>query len=365
MPVRLQRYVSSNKWIEALKNNKLVTTLVVSLIIIIILGLGCSWLYNVFIKPAPYYDNGEIEIVIEKGINFHQVANTLENNSLISNQNDFRWAAFFLRAERKIQPGRFILPRGASNYQILKCLLKPGILTVNITVPEGLTVKQIASLFQNELNIDSIEFVNLCDDSSFVYKLGIESDGLEGYLFPETYNFYLDSKPREIIKRMVSMFNEVFNDSLRTQLKHIGLSIQQAVTLASIIQGEVIIAKEAPLVSAVYHNRLKRGMLLGADPTIQYIIPDGPRRLLNRDLKINSPYNTYRFRGLPPGPVNNPGRIALEAAVRPVDVNYLYFVAKGDGSHAFNYTHSGHSRDKAKFQQVRRKVERQKRYSNK
>ena len=139
------------------------------------------------------------------------------------------------------------------------------------------------------------------------------------------------------------------------------MNLHEAVILASIIQGEVMIDDEAPIVSAVYHNRLKRGIPLAADPTIQYLLPDGPRRLLNKDLEIDSPYNTYKNRGLPPGPVNNPGRIAIEAAINPADVDYIYFVAKGDGSHAFNRTHSGHLRDKQKFQQVRREVARKER----
>ena len=132
--------------------------------------------------------------------------------------------------------------------------------------------------------------------------------------------------------------------------------MSQAVTLASIIQGEVMQWDEASLISAVYHNRLKRRMPLEADPTIQYIISDGPRRLLKDDLKIDSPYNTYRYRGLPPGPINNPGKRAIIAALYPADVDYLYFVAQGDGSHSFNSTHDGHIRDKRKLSRLRRLV---------
>jgi UPF0755 protein len=157
---------------------------------------------------------------------------------------------------------------------------------------------------------------------------------------------------------MVHQFFVVFNDSLKQKLDKVGLNLHQAVTLASIIQGEVMLTEEAPFVSAVYHNRLKKRIPLAADPTVQYLLPDGPRRLFKRDLEIDSPYNTYKHLGLPPGPVNNPGRMALGAAVEPAGVDYLYFVARGDGSHAFNQTHDGHLRDKQKLQQVRRELER-------
>ncbi len=290
-----------------------------------------------------------------------QVAALLEEKSLILDRSGFRWAAWITGAERKIQPGRFLIPHGVSNSQILRCLMRPGIRTKDVIIPEGLTSRQIAGIFKRDMNIDSTDFVYLCEDTAFASELGIIAGRLEGYLFPDTYNFYIESSSRDIIKRMVNRFFEVFDDSMKSRLETTGLNIHQAVTLASIIQGEVIIDDEAPLVSAVYHNRLKRGMLLAADPTIQYILPDGPRRLLNKDLEIDSPYNTYKRRGLPPGPVNNPGHVALEASVNPADVDYLYFVAKGDGSHAFNRTHTGHTRDKQRFQQVRRQVARQER----
>lgn len=333
------------------------------LVVIALLSVVAWRLHIILNRQVSYHSGSDVEITIEKGMTLHQVAALLEEKRLIANRGDFRWAAWILRVEQKIQPGKFLLPRGVSNSQIIRYLLKPGILTRNVTIPEGLTVKQIAGILQRELNVDSTEFARLCQDSSFAGDLGIGVELLEGFLFPDTYNFYLDSTPRDIIERMVKQFLVVFDDSLRVHLQDVGMSILEAVTLASIIQGEFMIAEEAPLVSAVYHNRLKRGIVLAADPTIQYVISDGPRRLLNKDIEIDSPYNTYKYRGLPPGPVNNPGRIALEAAVRPAEVKYLYFVAKGDGSHAFNVTHSGHERDKAKFQHVRRKVARQKKAS--
>ena len=332
-----------------------------SLLLIVITGVTFWWLHRVLNQPMLELGTGNVEVTIEKGMNLNQVAGILEKRRLVRSGSDFRWAALIMGAEKKLQPGRFLLPRGVSNTQIIRYLLRPGIRTRDVTIPEGLTVRQIASIFHAKLNIDSAEFVKICEDSAFAADLGIGRGGLEGYLFPDTYNFYVETNAYDIVERMVSLLFKVFNDSLKDQLEKTGLDIHQTVILASIIQGEVMIDDEAPIVSAVYHNRLKRKMLLAADPTIQYIIPDGPRRLLNKDLKIDSPYNTYRYRGLPPGPVNNPGRVALEAAAMPADADYLYFVARGDGSHAFNLTHIGHMRDKQKLQKVRREVARQKR----
>jgi len=344
-----------------LRDKPITKTVWIALVVIVILSIIAVRLHKVLNKPIPYSGGSNIEIVIEKGMTLRQVALILEEKGLIHDNSDFCWAAYLMRAESRIQPGSFLLPRGSSNSDIIRFLLKPGIQTKDVTIQEGLTVKQIAGIFQAELEIDSVEFVRLCEDSAFAMGLGVNAERLEGYLFPDTYNCYMSSSSSEIISRMVNQFFDVFNDSLQTMATQIGLNLHKAVILASIIQGEVIVAEEAPIVSAVYHNRLKRRIALGADPTIQYIIKDGPRRLLNGDLKIDSPYNTYKYRGLPPGPVNNPGRVALEAAVNPADVKYIYFVAKGDGSHAFNTSHVGHQRDKAKFQQVRRKVAREKR----
>jgi len=259
-----------------------------------------------------------------------------------------------MRVDRKVQPGRFLLPRGADNVQILRYLLRSSAPTKDVTIVEGLTTRQIAGVLSRELGVDSAAFVKMCEDSQSAARFGVPAERLEGYLFPDTYNFYLEPSAEEIVERMTRRFFAVFYDTLRAQLEAVGLTMHQAVTLASIIQGEVMDWSEAAKVSAVYHNRLRRGMPLEADPTIQFIIPDGPRRLLNDDLRIKSLYNTYLHRGLPPGPINNPGRRALVAALYPADVDYIYMVARGDGTHAFNNTFAGHRRDKRRLQRIRR-----------
>ena len=332
--------------------------LVITALLIALMSLGYWWLTKVLVAPSPDLGGGDVEISIPKGASLQQVATLLADEKLVAKRGDFIWAARLMRAERKLQPGRFLLPRGVSNTRILRFLLQPSIDTVDITIPEGLTAREIAGVFHSALRLDSSEFVRLCEDSSFATGLGVRAGRLEGYIFPETYNFYQDDDCERVLRRMVEQFFKIYRDTLKSKLSAAGLTLHQMVTLASIVQGEVVIPSEAPLVAAVYHNRLKMGMPLAADPTIQYILPGAPRRLLLKDLETDSPYNTYKHAGLPPGPINNPGRVALTAAVNPARVNYIYFVAVGDGSHAFSSNYNTFLRDKEKFQRVRREVAR-------
>ena len=181
---------------------------------------------------------------------------------------------------------------------------------------------------------------------------------MEGYLYPDTYYFFEGENVKSVIKRLVKEYKYFWTDSNITKASSISLTQHQILTLASIIEGEAIYDSERPIISAVYHNRLKRGMRLQADPTVQYIIKDGPRRLLNKDLRIKSPYNTYLYEGLPPGPINSPGFQSLSAALYPDENDYLYFVAKGDGYHTFSKNEKEHERAKRAFQRVRKKVKR-------
>jgi UPF0755 protein len=217
----------------------------------------------------------------------------------------------------------------------------------------------IARALEEKLGMDPEEFENACNNSLLLWKWGIAAESFEGYLFPETYRFSEDESPQEIVGRMVQEYKKNFNDDLRIRMKDIGMTEGEVITLASIIEGEAIYNRERSVIAGVYHNRLKKGMRLQADPTIQYIVEDGPRRLLKKDLKIDSPYNTYLHYGLPPGPINNPGLESIKAALYPADTEYLFFVARGDGYHNFSRTEEEHNKAKREFQKLRRKVNRQ------
>ena len=239
---------------------------------------------------------------------------------------------------------------------MLRKLSKGEVVTEKITFPEGIRATRIASILQRRLKVDSTRFMKLATDPSFCYSLGINASTLEGYFYPDTYRFDLNPTPEKIIKRMVSRFHEIFTDSLRERAKQLGMSIHQIITLASIVEGEAALDSERTTIAALYLNRLRKKMLLQADPTIQYIIKGSPRRLLKTDLKINSPYNTYIHAGLPPGPVNNPGLASILAVLFPAHVDYLYMVANGDGSHTFSKTIRDHLKAKHRFDIIRREV---------
>ncbi|MBC7187662.1 MAG: endolytic transglycosylase MltG, partial [Calditrichaeota bacterium] len=188
-------------------------------------------------------------------------------------------------------------------------------------------------------------------------ELGVSAPSLEGYLYPSTYQFYWGVAPEVVIRTMVKEFWRQMGDSVQACAQAMGMTLHQVVTLASIIEGEAMLAEERALISAVYHNRLRLRMPLQADPTIQYLVPGRGRRLLKKDLAIDSPYNTYLYPGLPPGPVNNPGMASIVAALHPAPVDYLYFVARGDGGHVFSRTLREHLRAKERFDQVRRQLQ--------
>lgn len=330
------------------------------LIIILISILGTAYYYaeKTILPPAGNFVEKEFVIKIKSGSSLRTIADMLYEEGVITSIEDFIFTAKLFHYTNKLKAGKYKFRNDLSNYKVLKTLTEGKVSQEKIVIPEGFTSKQIAALLQKTIEIDSSEFMELVNDKNFIRNLGIAENSLEGYLYPDTYYFYWGIQAENIIKKLMTEFNRKVNDSLRQKISAKDWTLNEIVTLASIIEGEAMVESERPLISAVYHNRLRQGMLLQADPTIQYIIPDGPRRLLNRDLAINSPYNTYKFPGLPPGPVNNPGIHSIIAAIEPATVPYLYFVARGDGSHTFSTTLREHLMAKQKFDQYRREVRR-------
>lgn len=297
-----------------------------------------------------------VAVKVKWGTGFPKITKDLHDLGIIRNEEQFTFTARLFKKTQSLKAGLFELRKNSSHYRALMDLVEGKQAYLKVTIPEGLTSRQIASILQRELEVDSARLVALVSDSAFIRQLGIDSKSLEGYLYPETYNFTFGLPEKKVISILVEQFKRLFADSLQQRCEEIGFTVNQALTLASIIEGEAMIDEEMPVISSVYHNRLKKGMRLQADPTIQYIIPDGPRRLLNRDLAIDSPYNTYMYAGLPPGPISNPGIKAIVAALYPAETNYIYFVADGSGGHIFSTNLAGHLRAKKKFDIIRRQV---------
>jgi UPF0755 protein len=302
--------------------------------------LICYLLIKILI--AGFHREENIRLHIAEGDNLKTVAEKIKSEVPEFNKLTFRVLGRLFKYDRKILPGLYLLKPGFTYLDILNQITNPLVAqTVLITVPEGLTIKQIARLLKKRLGIDSARFVSETENDSLIKSLGIRAENLEGFLFPDTYDFKLNkTNPEAEIVRV--LFNGFRKKVLPEIKKKPDADIMKVITLASIIEAETRYDPEKKTISGVYHNRLRKGMKLEADPTVLYALPEPKKRLLYSDLKYNSPYNTYLNKGLPPGPINNPGLQSVIAALYPEKHNYFYFVARGDGSHRFAENYQDH-----------------------
>ena len=321
------------------RRKNLVKTVISFLII-----LTLVFLY-IFFYPLPWgISKKSTYVIVEKGDNLRNISQKLKSSGLGVNSPLLLLSSKLLSIDRRIIPGRYDFQKGITFSDLLKKLSKNDVSSIEVTIPEGYNLKQIASLLKRETGLDSLLFVKAASDTSLIHRLGLDSKNLEGYLFPDTYRLFWKMEPEKIIELMVDEFKKIIDISFPLRLRNFNFSLSQLVTLASLVESEARIDKERPLISAVYHNRLKIGMPLQCDPTVIYALGGLDRPLNHSDLEVNSPYNTYKHAGLPPGPINNPGRSSIWAALFPANMNYLYFVAKGDGSHIFSVDLEEHNR---------------------
>ena len=295
-----------------------------------------------------------IKITVESGSTLKNISNLLANKNIISNKNIFSLAVMIMGKEKELPTGTFRIVNAKSNYSIIQQLVYGAPEIKKVRILEGWNVNQIVDLLSITMGFDSLALVKLIENEKFISKHDINGRSLEGYLSPDTYFFFEGESPESVIAQLIKEYKTFWNTNNYKRAKELNLTEHEVVTLASIIEGEAIYDSERSKISAVYHNRLKINMKLQADPTIQYIIPDSPRRLLNRDLRIKSPYNTYLNKGLPPGPINCPGKESIKAALYPEQNDFIYFVATGDGYHTFSTNENDHNRAKQKLQKLRR-----------
>jgi UPF0755 protein len=302
---------------------------------------------------------GMIKVRIPKGKTLKEITAILSEKDIVKSDRSFMLAVRSMGYEKDLQAGNLILHEPQTNFRLIRQLVYGMPELIKITILEGWNIQKVAETLENRLGIHREKVTALCMDRWFIRSMAIKAPTLEGFLFPETYYFVETESPRTILRKMVSEYQDNMSDEMKIRAEELGLSELQLITLASIIEGEAIYDKERKNISSVYHNRLNRGMRLQADPTIQYIIKDGPRRLLNNDLNIKSPYNTYLNYGLPPGPINNPGLKSILAALYPAESDYIYFVARGDGYHTFSQTQEEHNSAKRKLNRLRKKIKRE------
>jgi len=308
------------------------------------------FLYKSFLSPV----NTEVgkEILIKRGATAEDVARELEKNGLTRGF-PFLAIARITGLDREIKPGRYRIPHGLWPSRVLWFLaLERRTVPVKVTILEGLTIKEIAGLLSDQLGIDSARFVQLTNDPVFIRELKDKygeigaTTTLEGYLFPDTYKISPGLKEEDLIEILVERLISLWRSKYKSRADSMGWDLHKTLTLASIIEKEALFDYERPLISAVFHNRLKIGMPLESCATVEYLLPVRKPRLSFKDLDIDSPYNTYKRPGLPPGPIASPGEASIKAALYPAKVPYLYFVAKGDGSHYFAVKWSEHLRNK-------------------
>jgi len=330
------RWMKIKQWI---KKNPWLSFLLATLALLLSIHF-----YLAFFVP-PSNERSWKEIQVTEGMSFKAIAGVLQKEGIIRYRGYFELVGRLEGISRKIRVGYYGLNTNMSMWDVLDALRKGKIIEYQVIVPEGYNLYQIGyTLSATPLLSDPNEFIKLVKNKEYVRSLGIDADTLEGYLFPDTYYLPKGIKLEDIPKRMVLRYKAVFNDSYRSRAKALGLTEQQVITLASIVEKEAKVASERKLIAAVYHNRLKQGMKLQADPTAVYGTKAWITKVTAKDLKRNSPYNTYLHKGLPPGPIANPGEGAILATLYPDNVDYLFFVAQGDGSHYFSKEYSAHEK---------------------
>jgi len=293
--------------------------------------------------------------IVPKGASLRLVADSLQAHGIVTSPRTFRAAARLLGwllpkyagVDRHLRPGRYGFPRGERWTVVLTALSTGRTDDQSFTVPEGATIAEIAGEAHRRLGMDSAAFVEITREPELRERLGVPQGvrGIEGYLFPETYRVAFDAGPRQLVAHMVRQFLTVWDSTWDRAADSLGMTRHQVLTLASIVEAEAQVASERPIIASVYLNRLKRRnpMKLQADPTVIYALGKPVRRVLLKHLNVPSPYNTYLHYGLPPGPIDSPGKASILAVLHPAKTNFLFFVARPDGTNMFSRTAAEHA----------------------
>ncbi len=317
-------------------------------------GFFLGILIFTFYFPNYYNGEGPVKFEIRQGETLNQVIDELYLRGIIPSKRNMKIAALISGSEKKVKAGFYEIPNGVSYLKLLEILTEGQPLPQKlVTIQEGIWQEKLAQLLEDQIGISSDKFMKLSRDKKFIRSLGLNVNYLEGYLLPETYYFYVGSTEEDIIKKLSSEMQKFLSKpEYIEQMKKLKMTKHQILTMASIIDGESNNVNEFRRIAGVYYNRLKRGMLLQADPTIQYIVRHRRKKvnkIYYKDLEIDSPFNTYKYPGLPPAPINNPGKDAIRAALYPEEHDYYYFVADGNGGHIFSRTHSQHLRNVRRY----------------
>ena len=334
---------------------KVVTwTLLVLLAVVI---AGGAWLYTSLRRPYKGYEASEQFVEIPPGTGTAGMGRRLAEAGVVRSAQSFRAGVWLRGSGRRLQAGEYRFDRPMTVAEVVDKIARGDVYVRALTFREGLTIREMAAVFESAGYGSAADFVAASRNAALVRDFDPEAKDLEGYLFPDTYTLPRRTTAAQLVERMVSRFQKVLTSELRSRAAERGFTVRQVVTLASLVEKETAKAEERPVVAGVYANRLEMGMGLQCDPTVIYALMLAGRydgNIRKGDLQIDSPYNTYRYAGLPPGPIAAPGEAALQAAADPADVPYIYFVSRNDGSHVFSATLEEHNRNVYNFQKLRR-----------
>ncbi len=328
---------------------------IVWFVIPILLFFSASTFISYTLLFSPLMPESSVQLQIRPGTGLNKIASDLQEKGVIRSSLAMKLLARWKQQGDQIQAGSYQFSDPATTGEVLVRLVRGDVQKVSLTIPEGFTLQQIVDRIAEKGFGQRKKLLALAHDVNFIRSLKIKAKSLEGYLFPETYLFAPGIDEKKILIMMVTQFQNNLGPKLKKAAKKWGLNLHQWVTLASIIEKETGIVEEMPLISSVFHNRLKRHIPLQTDPTVIYGIKNFDGNLTRKHLKTPSPYNTYLNRGLPPGPIASPGLEALKAAVNPAETKYLYFVATGDGGHKFSRTLKEHNAAVKEYLQQRRR----------
>lgn len=326
------------------------------LLIVLVAAAGAAWFYMTLERPYKGYDGSEQFVEIPTGRGPAAIGESLAAAGVVQSGEAFRMAVWLRGSGRRLQAGEYRFDRPMTAAEVVDKIAKGDVFVRATTFREGLTVREMAAVFETAGLGSAADFMAASKNAALIHDLDPGARDLEGYLFPDTYTLPRKTTAPQLVERMVARFQKVMTPELRQQAEARGLSVRELVTLASLVEKETAKPEERPVVAGVYSNRLKIGMGLQCDPTVIYALMLAGRydgNIRKGDLQIDSPYNTYRYAGLPPGPIAAPGEASLRAAANPADVPYFYFVSRNDGSHVFSTTYEEHNRAVNEFQRRR------------
>jgi UPF0755 protein len=291
-----------------------------------------------FIKTPASLEPKEVVMEVPVGMSVPALSELLHGQGLVRSAGKFRWLVRFKGAARQIKAGEYQLSTGLRPGELLNKIIRGEVRLHQITFPEGYTLKQMAELLEASNVVNAESFIATANNPHFVHSLGIPATSLEGYIFPDTYRFERKLPVETVLRSFVTMFNQHFGPVQEKQARELGFTRHQVVILASVVEKETAVAEERPLIAGVFLNRLRKRVRLQSDPTVIYGLRNFDGNLTRAHLQQDTPYNTYTRRGLPVGPICNPGAASIQAVLNPTSTSYLYFVAKKDGTHHFSNT---------------------------